>query len=235
MRQYIMRFKQKFLIDKNMTAQEMILVDYMVNFFSSGNAVSKLVDGKLYFWLTYDKVTTDLPILKVQKRQLQRLFSNLEEKGIIKKYVEDNQMYITFTNALWNMYDRFDTPYGNDDMQNNKLLSQVFHNDDIPDMGVCQKCPLIVCYNKNYINIFFYNPNQKAIDGNKFCDMFLKLIREEVSQVLFFECFDRIDVQRLSKNHISLWADNVDWIYKQPKLAERVEKVAKVVAEKIVA
>lgn len=228
-----MRFKQEFLMKKNITTQELFLIDYMVNFFSSGNAASKLVDGRLCFWLTYDKVLSDLPLLKVQKRQLQRLFSNLEEKNIIKKYVEDNQMYITFTNELWNVYDRFDTPYGGEDIQNDKLLSQIFYNDDIPDMGVCQKCPLIISYNKNYINIFFYNPKQKIIDGNEFCDKFLNLIKEEVSEVLFFECFDRTDAQRVSKNHISLWVDNIEWIYKQLPLAKRVEKVAKIVANEM--
>ena len=159
----------------------------------------------------------------------------------MQKYIDESQkVYVTFISCLWEMFDK--TPTVKDessddeiDIPSKKNMSK-YSNFDIPDaMGVCQKCPLIVSYNKNKINIFFYNPNQKAINGNEFCFKFLEKIREEISEVLFYECFNNTDVQKLSKNQISIWVDNVEWIYKQKLLADRVKKVAKLVIDDMLA
>ena len=232
MREYIMRFKQQFLLDKKISKTECFLVEYLAKFFSSGNAISKQINNQVYFWITYNKILTDLQVLNIQKRQLQRVFSNLEKKGIIQKYLDENQkIYITFIKSLWDMFDC--TTCDTNDTPDNSIFSKN-KSDDTPEaMGVCQKCPLIINYNKNKINIFFYNENSKNINANGLCLMFLNQIKQEISEVLFFECFGRTDVQKYTKNHVSLWVDNVEWIYKQVLLKQRVEKVIKNVVQEI--
>lgn len=67
--QYIMGFIQSKLIDNNLSLDQVLLLKYIIV-----NANKEL---------TYNKILTDLPILKVKTRQLIRLLEDLKTKGFI--------------------------------------------------------------------------------------------------------------------------------------------------------
>ena len=85
MRSYIFDFEQKKLVENKLNMQQVLLLDYLSNFFSSGFAKVFYFEGKNYYWMTYNKILTDLPILNLKERQLRNLIGDLIKKGLIYK------------------------------------------------------------------------------------------------------------------------------------------------------
>ncbi|MBQ9790800.1 MAG: hypothetical protein IJW24_04345 [Clostridia bacterium] len=79
---------QSTLIEKRLKPQHVIILDYLYQFFESGNAVSRTKGSKKekYYLITMNKILTDLPFLRIKKRRLQELISDLETAQIIKRY-----------------------------------------------------------------------------------------------------------------------------------------------------
>ena len=81
-------FSQNSLINKNLKAQHIIILDYLNQFFTSGNAIYKTKRTKRdkYFLITLNKILDDLKFLGIKKRRLQELLSDLETAKIIKRF-----------------------------------------------------------------------------------------------------------------------------------------------------
>lgn len=80
MREYLFDFRQKVLIERGVTLEQTLILDYLVKFFDSGNSINITIDGKKFFWISYEKILSDLPILKFQIKTLRRLIIDLETK-----------------------------------------------------------------------------------------------------------------------------------------------------------
>ena len=72
------------LIAKGLRLNHLFLLDYLTQFFASGNA-SCMVDfeGKRYFLITCKKIVDDLPILNIKKRRALMLLRELEQADMI--------------------------------------------------------------------------------------------------------------------------------------------------------
>ena len=54
----------------------------------------RIIDGKEYFWISYEYVLQELPILKISKKTLYRCFKDLVDKGILTHaFVKDGGSY----------------------------------------------------------------------------------------------------------------------------------------------
>lgn len=73
------------LLNNKINMQQVLILDYLCNFFSSGFAKFMFYEGKNYYWITYNKILTDLPILNLKQRQLRNLIDDLIKKGLIYK------------------------------------------------------------------------------------------------------------------------------------------------------
>ena len=81
-------YTQSTLIEKHLKPQHIIILDYLHQFFESGNAISKTRGSKKekYYLITMNKILVDLPFLRIKKRRLQEIISDLETAQIIKRY-----------------------------------------------------------------------------------------------------------------------------------------------------
>ena len=108
MRTTILQISQEFALKKNLDLADVLILDYMLTFFGSGFAVQyrETISGhefrraNVYYWLSPNKLLSDLPILKIQKRMLTRRLEKLEEKNIINRIVKNNKIFINFPNPM---------------------------------------------------------------------------------------------------------------------------------------
>lgn len=112
MRTCIFNFDQKVLLSRGINLSEALVLDYLLVFFSSGNAKALNIDGKRFCWISYSKITQDLPILKPTPKKIQRMMLNLEKSGVIIRQQIKKQMYIHI-NELYLFYSEQDlnTPF----------------------------------------------------------------------------------------------------------------------------
>lgn len=95
MRKYLFEFEQEAAVSAGLDIKDLLLLDYLGNFFGSGRARKlKGVEG-LFFRISYKKILDDLPILCLGERQLRAKLSALCDKGFAEKCGKyKNQLYL---------------------------------------------------------------------------------------------------------------------------------------------
>ena len=81
-------------------------------------------DGKLYYWLNYQTLLDDMPVIKIKKDTLYRILRRLVEKGVLTHYVlrnsegvfsyygyGENARGLKYTHTEKNPYDTSKNPY----------------------------------------------------------------------------------------------------------------------------
>lgn len=118
MRSYIFNFSQLQAYKLGLTLDDLLLLDYLNNFFESGSATSILHEDSYYYWITYSKIKDDLPIKRVDNRQLANMVNDLIDKGLIYKYKEkrnSTKMYLSLNlKPLSQPEDQYETYIGED-------------------------------------------------------------------------------------------------------------------------
>ena len=197
MRNYIFEFKQDKAIEFGLKTNDLLLLDYMLKFFNTDQIKRQRKGEKFYCRLTYNKVLSDLPILRVKERQLRNMIVTLEKKGLLERLSElKNQMYL---------YVDFNKLFGND------LLNEVSGQANAC-LDIGNKLPSIDNYDNNKIKIKINNPRVRELDLEIFNKVLHKLLKERVSKIsydLFFYVTkaiqlddDGIVFRVKSKNHI---------------------------------
>lgn len=94
MRYNIYGFSQKKLIDYGLDSIDAMLLRYFVDFKVTGKMVTKIIDGKNYYWVQYKKVIEEYPILGLKDDSIYRRFKNMTKKSILQhKTVRDRGVY----------------------------------------------------------------------------------------------------------------------------------------------
>ena len=84
----------------DLDVQEALVIEYLFQFFKSGNMKKKRFEEGPYYMITYDKILEDLFILNIQKQRLALVLKSLKDKKMIEtKLYLGNQLYITFSNS----------------------------------------------------------------------------------------------------------------------------------------
>ena len=84
----------------DLDVQEALVIEYLFQFFKSGNMKRKRFEEEPYYRITYDKILEDLFILNIQKQRLALVLKSLKDKKMIEtKLYLGNQLYITFSNS----------------------------------------------------------------------------------------------------------------------------------------
>lgn len=77
--------QQQILVDLGLDCLDAVILSYLYKFYSSGEMITSTgKDGCEYFWMSYQKVLDDLPILRMGKRAIALRF---------KKYIDKEIMY----------------------------------------------------------------------------------------------------------------------------------------------
>lgn len=89
MRYTVEGFQQSVLVECGLDAGDALILRWFVDFQNTGRMVTKYFDGVLMYWVKYQAMIDDLPILKILNRDsLARRFERLAVVGILVKQVE---------------------------------------------------------------------------------------------------------------------------------------------------
>lgn len=181
MRNYIFEFKQDKAIEFGLKTNDLLLLDYMLKFFNTDQIKRQRKGEKFYCRLTYNKVLSDLPILRVKERQLRNMIVALEKKGLLERLSElTNQMYL---------YVDFNKLLGND------LLNEA-NGQANACLDVGSKFPSIDNYD-NKIKIKIINTRVRGLDLVAFNQELHKLLKANLSKIsydLFFSTTKAIQI-----------------------------------------
>lgn len=85
MRFTIEGFCQKTLLELELDYVDAVILRYFVDFKDSGAMINKKIDDKIYYWVKYEGLIREVPILKLKSRDsVYRRFKKLCEKGVLE-------------------------------------------------------------------------------------------------------------------------------------------------------
>ena len=80
-------FSQKNLIKLGLDLCDAIILRYFIDCKEHKKMRTKVIDRNTYYWVRYDKVLEDLPLLRMKKYTIQSRFFKLRDLGVITHYV----------------------------------------------------------------------------------------------------------------------------------------------------
>lgn len=87
-------FDQSRAVELGLCVADMVLLRWFVDFSNTGVMEKRVIDGREYFWVNYNYVLQELPILKISKKTLYRCFKELVEKDILTHaFIQDGGNY----------------------------------------------------------------------------------------------------------------------------------------------
>lgn len=89
MRDYIFGYNQGILLKKELNLQDILILKYLEDFFSSGNAKKIKINNQDFYLVYYNKILKDLPILNIGYDMLRKKIKRLEDKGLLIKYKQE--------------------------------------------------------------------------------------------------------------------------------------------------
>lgn len=87
-------FDQSKSVELGLCVADMVLLRWFVDFSNTGAMEKRSIEGKEYYWVNYDYVLQELPILKISKKTLYRCFKELVDKEVLTHaFVQDGGSY----------------------------------------------------------------------------------------------------------------------------------------------
>lgn len=90
-------FSQIELVKRGLDLQDALILRYFVDFKESGNMYSEIIGTEKFYWVKYEELIENLPILNIKKDTLRRRFFKMAEIGILKQYTKKEK-------GTWSMY-----------------------------------------------------------------------------------------------------------------------------------
>lgn len=117
MKAIINGYLQEDLIKHELDLTDIEIIKYFQQFALSKNMKHLEKNNNLYFWLSYQKLIDDLPILNIKsKRTIARRFDILEQKGIFEKTIVNeglkNFTYFRLTELHQSWIENISTQFG---------------------------------------------------------------------------------------------------------------------------
>ncbi len=81
-------FSQIELVKNGLDLTDALILRWFIDFKDTGNMYSEIVDKEKFYWIKYDSVIEDLPIINIKKDTLRRRFFKLAELGILKQFTK---------------------------------------------------------------------------------------------------------------------------------------------------
>lgn len=91
-------FSQHKAIEIGLTLEDMLILRYFVDFKDSGNMICEVIDGENYYWLKYEGIIKELPILSMKKDSVYRRLKRMCNLNVLKhKTVKKSGNYSFYT------------------------------------------------------------------------------------------------------------------------------------------
>ena len=83
-------------IGQQLDCTDLIILQWIADFFSRNSVKKVFIDGNLYAWVVYNNIVEDLPFISVNKRTFADRLDKLKAFGLIEKRVEKQKGYGTY-------------------------------------------------------------------------------------------------------------------------------------------
>ena len=81
-------FSQEKLVEFGMDVNDAIILRWFVDFKDSGKMASEIVNDDKYYWINYEELLKDLPIINMKKDTLYRRLKKMESVNLLKHYTK---------------------------------------------------------------------------------------------------------------------------------------------------
>lgn len=104
MKYTILGFNQEKAIELGFDVEDLLIIRWFVDFYSSSKMIKMNVGDKTYAWVNYSRVIEDIPILNMKKDTLSRRMKKICETGIM----EHETLKQGGTFSLYKLTDKYD-------------------------------------------------------------------------------------------------------------------------------
>lgn len=77
-------FSQKKLVEFDLDSDDALILRYFVDFKDSSKMVCKNIEDKIYYWLKYETIKKELPVLKLKKDSIYRRLKKMCDCGVLE-------------------------------------------------------------------------------------------------------------------------------------------------------
>lgn len=88
MKHTIMGFQQEKLIELGLDLVDATILRYFIDYKNTDIMVSEVVEDKVYYWVDYDNVLKELPMLGLQRRAIMKRFLKLRDAKVLTHYTK---------------------------------------------------------------------------------------------------------------------------------------------------
>ena len=152
-------FSQRAAIDLGLDPADLLILRWFVDFRNSGKMISKEIDGKMFYLVSYSAVAEDLTILYMKKDSVYRRFKKMCDKNVLEKRVIKSKKTLVYFNTAENFPKLEDFSFIEKYIKNMKKENS--YNYTPPQLNddeyTCLDDKTICCDNKhNFCEIFLF-------------------------------------------------------------------------------
>lgn len=81
-------FSQEKLVEFGMDVNDAIILRWFIDFKDSGKMATEIVNNDKYYWINYEELLKDLPIMNIKKDTLYRRLKKMESVQILKHFTK---------------------------------------------------------------------------------------------------------------------------------------------------
>lgn len=217
----ILGYNQAKLVELGLDVIDALLLRYFVDFKDSGTMVKETIGGEQYYWLKYEGIMKELPILDLKKDSIYRRFKNMSKNKVLNhKTVKNKGIYSYYnigSNYLKLLSDS--NPKGSDNDVNASDLNpypSVYESVPHTDLNPEQKISLLKDKSIKDSNIY----SQVIEYLNKAADTKYKVSSRKTQQLIkvrIDEGFSIEDFCKVIDNKASEWIDTDMEKYLRPE------------------
>lgn len=88
MKYTIMGFNQEKLIKLGLDVTDALILRWFIDFKDTGKMYTEVIDDDYYYWIKYDNLLKDIPIINIKKVALGRRLKKMTETKVLKQYIK---------------------------------------------------------------------------------------------------------------------------------------------------
>ena len=155
-------FSQRAAIDLGLDPADLLILRWFVDFRNSGKMISKEIDGKMFYLVSYSAVAEDLTILYMKKDSVYRRFKKMCDKNVLENRVIKSKKTLVYFNTAENFPKLEDFSFIEKYIKNmKKENSYNYTPPQLNDEDTCLDDKTICCDNKHNADI--------CVDDNTIC------------------------------------------------------------------
>lgn len=135
MKHTVQGFQQDVLVEYKLDCNDALILRWILDFYHTNSMRKMEYEGRSYFWIFYQKVVDELPILNLKKRAVAKHIDRFVDCGLFSKFVDSHGGNVTYFTINSDEYKRL--VFQRDDTEQQPLQSEEQRVCSDHDTGVC--------------------------------------------------------------------------------------------------